>query len=329
MAPESIQVHYEQLAEIAARFGRRAAANQELARRIKEQAEGLITAGWQGQGAQAFADELRGELLPALDRLSAILHEGQAVTEAISARFREGEEQAARLFIDDPAQGGASGAAEPPGGWQTTGSGQWSYGPASVSGRTAEREAGMRADGSGTAKIDDLNKKNQELGFRYRAISGTLGGGKGAEGAIDVGPVEGTGAAKIEFGAYEIGGGVEAKDGALRAGGYGEISVVKAEAEGVIGDADAGLTGGIKGKLLGLDGFGGAGTDGLGLKGGLTVASVEAEGGVNVGGYNVSVGAEAGLKWEWGLKWGPKTEVELPFFSLSFSFGKAKTGKLD
>lgn len=60
MAPESIQVHYERLGDIATRFGQRAALHEDLARRIKEQAERLIAEGWQGQGAQAFAEITAG-----------------------------------------------------------------------------------------------------------------------------------------------------------------------------------------------------------------------------------------------------------------------------
>jgi len=98
MRADTIQTHYDQLETVAARFARSSEASAELSRRLGGRAEALITDGWEGLGANAFAAEIHGEIIPALQRLVDALEAARAVILEVKTILRAAEEDAARLF---------------------------------------------------------------------------------------------------------------------------------------------------------------------------------------------------------------------------------------
>jgi len=98
MRADTIQTHYDQLETVAARFARSSEASAELSRRLGGRAEALITDGWEGLGANAFAAEIHGEIMPALQRLVDALEAARAVILEVKTILRAAEEDAARLF---------------------------------------------------------------------------------------------------------------------------------------------------------------------------------------------------------------------------------------
>ena len=57
-----------------------------------------MSAGWRGQGARAFYDELYMDVLPALRALHNALYAASDATSQIATVIRSAEEDAARLF---------------------------------------------------------------------------------------------------------------------------------------------------------------------------------------------------------------------------------------
>lgn len=123
-------------------------------------------------------------------------------------------------------------------------------------------------------------------------------------------------------GSIGVGTGVSMKGPII--GPYGEFYVGQGTVDGVWGGDNAGLTGGLKGRVLAVDGFAGYKDGSIGATIGGSLVSVEGEAGVNVAGANVGVKGEVGLKAELGFKLGKETEVKLPFVTIGFSFGRAK-----
>ena len=102
MSEPYIQADYDQLRQIAARFGRQAEEIASLQQLLRRRAETLRSRGWRGTGATAFYAEMDSNVLPALARLSAALEAAQETTGQISATMRQAEESAARLFVSEP-----------------------------------------------------------------------------------------------------------------------------------------------------------------------------------------------------------------------------------
>lgn len=98
MSATVIQADYEQLAEIARRFATQAESYRTMHQQLRQRGETLVGSGWQGSGAAAFAAEMDGTALPAIQRLGSALQQASAVTLQISATFQEAEEAAALLF---------------------------------------------------------------------------------------------------------------------------------------------------------------------------------------------------------------------------------------
>jgi WXG100 family type VII secretion target len=95
---DTVQARYDELEQLAARFGKASAASAELHTRITRCVEALERGGWQGQGADAFFAEMRGTLYPAMQRLIKALDEGRATTLQAKQILRAAEEEAAKLF---------------------------------------------------------------------------------------------------------------------------------------------------------------------------------------------------------------------------------------
>jgi WXG100 family type VII secretion target len=108
MDVKTIQADYEQLETIATRFAQLAEENDASRINIVKGLAALRQGGWEGEGAHAFFAEMDGNVLPATERLSAVLEEAQKVTVEIVRLMQEAEEEAARPFQGDYA-GGSSG----------------------------------------------------------------------------------------------------------------------------------------------------------------------------------------------------------------------------
>jgi WXG100 family type VII secretion target len=93
-----VQVRYDELDQIAARFGQLAERNADLERRLQYAFRPLEEGGWIGRGADAFSQSMRGEVFPACQRLHAALAAAREVTMQIQQIFQGGEAEAAALF---------------------------------------------------------------------------------------------------------------------------------------------------------------------------------------------------------------------------------------
>lgn len=112
MGAATISVDYAALEALADRFARCGAASAELQQQVIRRAEALSGEGWRGPGADAFAAEMSGVVLPALQRLVESLEAASAVVRELRATYSAAEEEAARLFwgpgtADAPADGDA------------------------------------------------------------------------------------------------------------------------------------------------------------------------------------------------------------------------------
>lgn len=153
------------------------------------------------------------------------------------------------------------------------------------------------------------------------AFSPGVGVQYGKEGAIFGDPSEDG----FSFFGGEIAGGAGIGEDGVTAGLSGEAYMAKGKVDGVLGDEQLGVTGGLEGKAMAIDGFAGIKDNSIGASVGGTLASVKGDVGANVAGVNVGVNAEVGIKAELGFKVGQHTEVKLPFVTVGFSFGKAKS----
>src|SRR2546430_727745 len=92
-----VQVQYDDLDHIAQTLERLASANESYLIRAAAQASELCR-GWHGEAALAFENEFQTQVLPAMQRLSNALAQGQANVSLICATFSKGESAAASLF---------------------------------------------------------------------------------------------------------------------------------------------------------------------------------------------------------------------------------------
>ncbi len=98
MAVDIIQARYEELDQIAGRFGHHADASRELQRRVAAGTKALVEGGWQGAGAGAFSSEMNATILPAMRRLTQLLVTAQDVTLQLIEIFRQAEIEAGAPF---------------------------------------------------------------------------------------------------------------------------------------------------------------------------------------------------------------------------------------
>lgn len=112
MTAPIIQARYDELDQIALRFGRSAEVQRTLIRTVQQQADVLTGGSWQGRGVTAFARELDGTVMPAMARLGEALLEAQRGTLQIAAIMHEAEEEASQPFRTG-SYAGASGDAAP------------------------------------------------------------------------------------------------------------------------------------------------------------------------------------------------------------------------
>lgn len=116
MPAPRVRADYDQLAQIAARFGREAERTQETIGKIKGLMSTLQGGDWIGKGATAFYREMDSEVMPSLTRLGKSLGEAQRSMNQIIQIVRGAEEEAARILGsilamgDVTATAGAGGA---------------------------------------------------------------------------------------------------------------------------------------------------------------------------------------------------------------------------
>lgn len=101
---DEIRADYEKLQQVASRFSANANAAHHTHQRV-QRAMNQLQPAWIGQGSQAFFAEMTTEVLPTLKRLTDALSRGQAVTEQIIRIFQAAEEDAARPFRSEGAEG--------------------------------------------------------------------------------------------------------------------------------------------------------------------------------------------------------------------------------
>ncbi len=109
MGNDIVQANYEELDEIASQFRYQAEINAELHSRLQHALQPLQQGDWIGLGADAFFDEMTGEVFPAMQRLTDALEHAHAVTLEIENIIQMAEEEAAAPFQN----GGGGGAGQP------------------------------------------------------------------------------------------------------------------------------------------------------------------------------------------------------------------------
>lgn len=121
MGADVIQAQYDQLEQIAVRFGRQAESTAQTTQRMQQSMRALQAGGWEGRGAAAFFAEMDRSVLPSLQRLVAALQQSQSVTRQISQVMRAAEEEASRPFHGDSAAPGPGPAQQGGGFWGAVG----------------------------------------------------------------------------------------------------------------------------------------------------------------------------------------------------------------
>ena len=107
MAVPRVRADYDQLGQVAQRFGAAAEAAGATLQTIQQHVQVLEGGDWVGQGARAFYQEMSGSVLPTLKRLTNALQAAQRTTQAISREMKQAEDAAAAVFRAVGAGGGA------------------------------------------------------------------------------------------------------------------------------------------------------------------------------------------------------------------------------
>lgn len=95
---EVIQVDYDQLSQVAAKFATESQNVAELLQKVRAGMQSLEDGGWIGRGADSFFAEMDGVLLPAVQRLERALDQASQNAGRISQQMRQAEEDAQGLF---------------------------------------------------------------------------------------------------------------------------------------------------------------------------------------------------------------------------------------
>lgn len=95
---DEIKAEYDELGQVATRFGNQSQAVADMLRDLRSRFEPLENGGWIGMGADAFFAEMQGEVFPAVNRLIEALAEGGQVTNEVSRHVHDAEDQASAAF---------------------------------------------------------------------------------------------------------------------------------------------------------------------------------------------------------------------------------------
>lgn len=314
------QAQYDTLQTIAQRFGSQVEAINGLTSALQQGYQPLLDGDWEGRGVTAFRHEMDGELFPAVQRLNHALQEGQSVMLAISQILQQAEREAAGLFGGShDGQGGNAG------GSSTTGAGNGSSdGGSSGSGNPVldflKHVFVDKASIKGTARLFQDGKFKPYLGGSYStSFAGDSVGWDNIAGTPldvkfkgDLGKIS----AKLGIGMTDKGG--------IQAGIDAKAYVATGTATAVMGDQNLAYTDSTEVKALGVEGFAGYKDGSVGATVGANLVSVERQVGFNIGGYNISLTGEVGVKAELGGSIGKNTEIKVGPFSIGLSFGGAK-----
>jgi WXG100 family type VII secretion target len=328
MSNDVIQAQYEQLDNIANRFGQAAENNAALAQQVAKAAQTLQNGGWEGKGATAFFSEMETTISPALKRFIHALEEAQTVTLEIKQIIQQAEEKASAPFGGGGGNGtGTSGTSDgllfPPGLFPP------GVGPSPGQPGTSPTITPVPQPSSNGGSIwDHFRNKGDIWSYDGKGKKGKFGPGIKATFGTEESSLWGspTGDGVSAVGGYgEVGLKASLDDGVIIGGG-GEFYTVKGQWDtALVGDKEYGVTAGAGFKGPSAEAFGGFRFDrkdqSVGLGVGVNVASVEGSVGGNVAGVNVSAIGEVGLKAELGITIGRKTEIKLPFISFGLKFG--------
>jgi WXG100 family type VII secretion target len=124
MATETLQADYQELDEIAQRFGKWAEATEELRQRISARVGALEDGGWQGEASTRFVAEMQELVFPTMKRLTESLEAARQTTLIANTVFLFSEAQAASLF-NGIAGNGFAGASASASGQIAADAGSW------------------------------------------------------------------------------------------------------------------------------------------------------------------------------------------------------------
>ena len=94
---DEVKVNPDELAEVSRDFGNESASIQEMYQKTRQSMEELQP-DWIGLGSDAFFEEMEGEVLPAVQRLTEALAQGREVTDDIVNLFQQADEEASSPF---------------------------------------------------------------------------------------------------------------------------------------------------------------------------------------------------------------------------------------
>lgn len=89
---------YGDLDQVASRFAQAQADVLNTMQRVRSSMEPLENGSWIGRGSDAFFREMRGEVLPAVQRLQRSLGEASRTTAMIVQTLREADDEASSPF---------------------------------------------------------------------------------------------------------------------------------------------------------------------------------------------------------------------------------------
>lgn len=98
MNTQVIQVDYDGLQQVATRFNSAAQQIEQMYQITNRAFQQLENGGWVGRGANAFINEMRGEVFPAVQRLAQALAEADLTTQQIIQILQHADEEAAHPF---------------------------------------------------------------------------------------------------------------------------------------------------------------------------------------------------------------------------------------
>jgi WXG100 family type VII secretion target len=101
-----IRVDYQELQKVADRFGQQSEAVDAMLQAVHGAMDPLEGGGWVGRGSDAFFNEMNGEILPAVQRLTDALAQAQAVTKQINDLMQQADEEASTGFKSAAGAGG-------------------------------------------------------------------------------------------------------------------------------------------------------------------------------------------------------------------------------
>jgi WXG100 family type VII secretion target len=332
MPNDKSRADYPSLQQIVSLFRAESESTDGLNQMLQRHAEIMRGGAWVGKAASAFLAEMDGTVMPSMHRLSAALAEASKATKAVHDAMKAAEQEAAAVLNGQNAGDLPAGAPGTSDAGAPSGAGGVDSG-GSPRGANGSSDSGTpllswdRFKGTGDAFKQEWGKDGKpspKLGFKYKLIEGSVIGDS-TSGSTDVAGIDLSGKAKYDVIKGEAGVAVGLGEKGFSLGAYGDYRTATAEAVGVVGSKDLGVTGLVGGKVLAAEAQLGIIDNQFGAKIGGTLISAEGQVGVNVAGINVGAKGEIGLKAELGFSIGAKgVEVKLPFISLGIVFGGAK-----